>query len=315
MQPAPEVEGGSDVEYHTLSAEGILASRLVVDNKTLPAPSFRMALFTNVVAFGALLVYALCVNLTNPSTSRVFILERNPALSFPYVTSQVPVSMLVILCIGVPSAAILSAVPFLRYNQTKTQAGSAFYACLILFLTLGQCLLMSDAITNSIKVLVLRPRPNFFARCDYKGFQTAMSSANFTSYNTQTQANVQGSTSYCLAAHSTVVDSVLSFPSGHSSLSWAAMTFISLLVKYTIEQYSPFKFLSLHGILFAAPLYLSAWIAITRIQDFYHHTDDVMMGSFIGAATTIFVFRNGRDLLDEFRCLRRGEPKGQSRAA
>lgn len=314
MQPTPEVEDGGDVEYHTLSAEGT-GRVLLVDNEAVHAPSYRGALFTHFVAFAALLVYALCVNLTKTITSSVYILEKNPALSFPLVSSQVPVSMLVGICIGVPSAAIVLAVPFLRYNQTKTQAGSVFNACLILFLTLGQCLLMSDAITNTIKVLVLRPRPNFFARCDYKGFQTAMSSGNYTSYNAQTQANVQGSTSYCLAPQTTVVDSVLSFPSGHSSLSWAAMTFISLLVKYTIDQYSPFKILSPHGVLFAAPLYLSAWIAITRIQDYYHHTDDVMMGSFIGATTSIYVFRNGKELLDEFRCLRRGELKGQSRAA
>lgn len=256
--------------------------------------------------FAAFLVYSVCTGQSNVNTSGVFFLERDPTLSFPLKTAQVPVSMLYGLSFGIPSAVIfICTILFFKYKPNTREwlcISSGYYplVCVTfyLLLTLFQCLLLADGITNTIKILVLRPRPNFFAYCNYKGYNDAMTSNNFTSYNSMTIPGVQGSISSCESE--STVDPVLSFPSGHSSLSWSAMVFVSLLVKYTIKLYSHFNLLSYHGILVVAPLYLSGWIAITRIQDFYHHCDDVMMGSFIGASCSYFIFTACQPFVDEF---------------
>jgi membrane-associated phospholipid phosphatase len=255
--------------------------------------------------FAIFLAYALFTGESTVSTSGVFFLERDPTLSFPYKTEQVSVAMLYGISIGVPATVIFICTLFLfKYKPCIRQwlcIGSSqfpfFSVTFFLLITLLQCLLFTDGVTNTIKILVLRPRPNFFAYCNYKGYNDAMISNNFTSYDAQTLTNQQGSTSSCLSDNT--MDPVLSFPSGHSAFSWAGMTFISLLVKYTIGLFTKFELVSYHGILVVAPLYLSGWIAITRIQDFYHHTDDCMMGAFIGASVSYFIFTSAQPFLDE----------------
>jgi len=309
-----EAVGSGDSQYRKLDniEEGVKPAGAGIEPTA--TDSWRSELAQHFAVFVALLIWALCVGLGSVNTSKVFILERDPTISFPYVKAQVPVSMLAGISVGIPCAfVVICATLVFRYNNSSNS--NSYYVALAktilyLLLTLAQCLLLADGVTNTIKVLVLRPRPNFLAYCNYKGFQTASSSGNYTSYNLATQPNAVGSTSFCLSK-SSLPDSVLSFPSGHSSLSFAGMTFISLLIKYSIEVWGQFQLLGLHGAIFVAPLFLSSWIAITRIQDYFHHEDDVMMGCFIGASASLFVFNAARPLLDGCGVRRACSPQGK----
>jgi membrane-associated phospholipid phosphatase len=291
-----EAGGSGDSHYRKLDniEEG---QQKASEIEPTAADSWRSDLARHFAVFVVLLIWALCIGLGKVDTSRIVILERDPSISFPYVNAQFPVSLLVGFSVGAPCGfVVICATLVFRYNSSSKNYVTVLTMAFLL-LTLAQCLLLADGITNTIKVLVLRPRPNFLAYCDYKGFQLASSSGNYTSYNLATQPNAVGSTSSCLSK-SSLPDSVLSFPSGHSSLSFAGMTFVSLLLKHAIEGWGQFKLLGLHGAIVAAPLFLSSWVAITRIQDYFHHEDDVMMGSFIGASASIFVFNAAKPLLD-----------------
>ena len=313
MTPDAGDEDDAGMTYRALPATAMPEQ---LDGKGGTTSSEQRARLGHFSVFVALLVYALCVSLgkVNVNNNTVFFIERDPAISFPYKSSQVPVSMLEGIAIGVPLAFIaICTLFFLKYKQAKSLyvlGNTSYY----LIFSLAQCLLGTDAVTNTIKVLVLRPRPNFLAYCNYKGYYDAMQSGNYSAYNHATTAGVVGSTANCLS-QSHFPDAVLSFPSGHSSTSWAGMTFISLLLKYAIEQHEPFRLLSWHGAVFIAPLYLSAWVSITRIQDYYHHEDDCMMGAFIGATTSFYVFKAVTHLLDTYCCQKRGGEGKRSDAA
>lgn len=271
----------------------------------LPDKKSKVAI---VVAALICLAYALAMSLSKRCDSNVFILERDPTISFPHVKEQVSVAALEGISIGLPALAIFLSSALQKYKAHNSALASLLNFYLYCGLGLAICLLATDAITNNVKILVLRPRPNFFAYCDYKGYGSAMNSGNYTLYNSVTTANAIGSVSACTASAATVKDSVLSFPSGHSSLSFAAMTYIALLARYTIAQRRPFFLLSFDGLVVIAPFYLSAWIAITRIQDFYHHCDDVMMGSTIGICCSWAVFRCVSLLLSRHVCAEATRP-------
>ena len=253
------------------------------------------------------IIYAACMHLAyKENLSKVWFLERDPTLSFPHVIEQVSVQALEGISIGIPIFFILLCSAALKY---RLGTGACFFRGIsleiyfYLLVGLAQALLLTDAITTNVKIMVMRPRPNFFAYCNYKGYGSAMTSGNYTSYDAQTTANIIGTISSCLASTGSVDDSVLSFPSGHSSMSWAGMTFISLLLKLTISQRKRFVFASIDGVVFIAPLYLSAWVAITRIVDYYHHCDDCMMGATIGVITTFHIWKCTEALLNQHVCL------------
>ena len=90
-------------------------------------------------------------------------------------------------------------------------------------------------------------------------------------------------------------DAVSSFPSGHTSISFCGLTYASAvlwhdigapLVKLPRMHILTFPLL----LLFMSPLLLAMWIAVTRVQDYYHNYDDITAGAFIGMASSLMVF-------------------------
>lgn len=238
----------------------------------------------------AIVVYAACMALVAPPLSGYPILERDPALSFPYVKSTVPTSTLVILAILVPGCLMLLGLTAacVRYKRDARSWATAVGAHA---LAIAQALLLTMAITDTIKNVTAYPRPNFFAYCDYAGYREAVASGNLTAYNTATTAGGLGSPSRCLGQAHDVEDAQLSFPSGHSSISFAAMSLATLYARHALGV-RPGVVASAQALLASAPLALAAWIAITRVRDRYHNTVDVLCGAAIGAAVGWQVWRH-----------------------
>jgi len=82
-----------------------------------------------------------------------------------------------------------------------------------------------------------------------------------------------------------------SFPSGHASLSFATMVFISL---YFTGKFKVFAVhsgsLVLKGVLILSPLYLAMFIAISRTMDYHHSFADIIAGSLLGAGIGLFCY-------------------------
>ena len=133
------------------------------------------------------------VTTMNPFTH--FIIERDPALSYPYVTSEtVPVTLLGVYALLLP-LVVLALYGVLGFGQLpsyrlKRALGTDrlphALARWVVLLGWVMATLLCQLFTQCVKVYGGRPRPNFFAMCNYQGYNDAMKSGNFTSYDTHT---------------------------------------------------------------------------------------------------------------------------------
>lgn len=128
----------------------------------------------------------------------------------------------------------------------------------------------SEMVTQTLKAIVARRRPNFYALC---GFDAATKMCTGTPFWR------------CEAQHS--------FPSGHSSLTVCAATFLSLFwVSHILRR----PRWSINGKRLAivctiTPLYgLALHVASTRLVDKFHHYDDVLAGCLLGVLVPTVTF-------------------------
>jgi diacylglycerol diphosphate phosphatase / phosphatidate phosphatase len=88
----------------------------------------------------------------------------------------------------------------------------------------------------------------------------------------------------CTGAPKLVAEGRRSFPSGHSSSVFGGMSFISLLLTDHFLVFDGsgriYKFL-----IFLIPLLTACLVSISRIVDYRHHWDDVLVGSSIGCVS------------------------------
>lgn len=149
-------------------------------------------------------------------------------------------------------------------------------------LSCGLALSVCICATNVIKIYAAIPRPSFFARCDYKGYASAIATQNFTAYRAAITVGNLGSLSFCEAATADVNDAVRSFPSGHSSLSFSGLFFLTLSLRALLGVRDYF---SMRALIAGTPLALSTWIAVTRLIDGAHSTADVATGVALGLSS------------------------------
>lgn len=116
-------------------------------------------------------------------------------------------------------------------------------------LTLAYCI--NGIITSSLKLVVGRPRPNFFLRCFPEGFGTAIDE--------------------CTGEYNGMMDGRKSFPSGHSSFAFTGMIYMMLHITGNIDLRKQ-RFGRGAIIVGITLLPLSAClIAASRTADYHHH--------------------------------------------
>jgi len=114
----------------------------------------------------------------------------------------------------------------------------------------------SEGSTQLLKHWVLRRRPNFYHLCQF---------------NMKTRQ--------CDAAYHEVLEAQMSFPSGHSSLSWCGMVVLTwFLLKRRPHGCGKIYFL----VSVVLPLAFATFVASSRIVDHWHHVSDVLTGVFLG---------------------------------
>ena len=136
----------------------------------------------------------------------------------------------------------------------------------------------SEGVTCTLKLFVSRHRPNFYALC---GFDVA--------------------TKTCMAMPlRRVHEAALSFPSGHSSLTFCGMTLIMYFLHGRLSLVTPASTISVRklgisiqvwphksllGVLACVvPLSYAFFVAASRIRDKWHHPSDVIAGTMLGLA-------------------------------
>ena len=246
------------------------------DNKHVKINQF----ISEVVACVALVIYAaVTINLA-PMPTPFF--ERDPSISFAFVEDTVSVGMLAGLAVGVPITCV-GIGHVVRAYTSKASRRALVLSLAWTLLSFAQAVILTLAITDTIKNAFARHRPSFLARCDYAGYRAAAVTQNFTAYYAATTAGQFGDLSRCIGPSVDIADGQRSFPSGHASMAFAGLMWLTLYLRL-VADVSPHVHFSFEAILCTSPLVLAMWVAITRVRDRAHNVDDVMAGALLGAA-------------------------------
>ncbi|KAJ1521192.1 hypothetical protein ONE63_002882 [Megalurothrips usitatus] len=210
----------------------------------------------------ALSLVALFLNRVHPFTRKIhpeeLWLYKNPRTD-SYVTS----TTLWVSSLVVPITVVL-CVSFVRRKSSDALQG--FLACSL------ACIL-SALLTNSIKIVVGRPRPDFFWRCFPDGVAT--------------------SDLECTGDEAIIVEGRKSFPSGHSSWAFAGLGFLSMYLAGKLHTFSSEgKGQALKLIAPLIPFFSALMIALSRTCDYHHHWQDVFCGSVLGFLCAYFSYHH-----------------------
>ena len=185
-------------------------------------------------------------------------------LNFDLLPQTVPASMLLLI------AVVLPLILLLVLGVCSGPSGDAHSGLCVYFLAVG----MNSFVTDMMKNYCGKFRPNFYQMC---------------AFDTNTKA-----------CGNDVVNAHLSFPSGHSSLSFCAMTVISLYLLgkvglhrmppagMVIKNYPSLKTKLLAWLSFAFPFSVAVFVAASRVHDYYHHPADIVTGAAIGTVCAHF---------------------------
>jgi len=258
-----------------------------------------------------LITIAAIINFKAKPFGRFFV-ERDPTLSYPYIADQsVPISFLVIISYVIPTIIIIGTQILFRLTKDRSKEvidhPCSAYTEHPLHPHVGmiEALGLTLFITFILKNFVGRLRPNFFAYCNYKGYRNALMSGNFTSYNNITQAGVIGSIEFCLETSlANINDSQSSFPSGHSSLSFAGLTFLSFYLFHVAPHHfntrnHTIRLLAIKIAILLILFISAAFVAGSRTRDYWHNFDDILAGAVLGFGSAVFSFWANHDRLED----------------
>jgi len=234
-----------------------------------------------------------------------FFVERDPALSYPYSPNQsVSVPVLIVVAVIVPM--IIVFISQILFHTTKKRMRTfldhpiSTYTENIFMphLAMIQSVIFSIFITLVLKSYVGRLRPNFFAMCNYKGYRNALISGNFTAYDNLTVSGAVGSLSHCWETDSSVVhEAQYSFPSGHASLAFSGLIYLSLFLYHITPHSFKFQNSSIRIRVMTVKVFIllilfmaAALIAGSRTRDYWHNFDDIFAGSALGCGCALLSF-------------------------
>lgn len=133
--------------------------------------------------------------------------------------------------------------------------------------------LITGVITDAIKDAVGRPRPDFFWRCFPDGKDAYDSWGNVV----------------CHGDLNDIREGHKSFPSGHTSWSFAGLGFLSLYLSGKIRVFDRKGHVA-KVCLTLLPLLVASLVAVSRVDDYWHHWQDVFAGGLIGLVVAVICY-------------------------
>ncbi|CAI6011826.1 unnamed protein product, partial [Closterium sp. NIES-65] len=210
------------------------------------------------VDWGVLLLIvagAIAVNFIEPFP-RFVDSEDMEGLMYPLLDNTVP-------SWAVPLIALApAAIAFLVHYAIRKDIVDIHHSVLGLLFAFFSTILITDA----LKVSVGRPRPDFFIRCFPSGVPVYSSSGN----------------ALCNGIPSVVSEGRKSFPSGHASVSFSGLAYLSFFLAAKLHSLSSSATHLWRLLPPALPLVGGVAVGITRIDDYWHFPFDVFVGSLIG---------------------------------
>lgn len=187
--------------------------------------------------------------------------------SYPLLTDTVPPWMVPPIAFMVPSLAI-ALFHFIKFPpRADTHAA---------LLGLFSAVLVNAIITNGVKIMVGRPRPDFMARCWPGGAKIVWNSDG---------------TPACSANSVRPDDGRKSFPSGHTSWSTTGLGYLSFWVAGKLQCFDCKGGQPWRIVIAVLPISGAVYIGLTRIEDYWHHWEDVLAGFILGSLVAYTFYR------------------------
>ncbi|KAI5449429.1 hypothetical protein NCC49_004713 [Naganishia albida] len=188
----------------------------------------------------------------------------------PFKAEHVPPLLLFIISLAVPLVFLVAVGAGVYKSRWDVHNG-------VLGLFMG--FTVTGVVTQIVKMGVGRPRPDLISRCQpYEGAHDAPV-YGLSNYTICTQEN----------AH-LLNDGFKSFPSGHSSLSFAGMGFLAFYLAGKMHL-ADVKGHRTRAWLALSPLLASTMVAVSRTADNRHHWQDVTVGSLLGLGIAWVAYR------------------------
>ncbi|KAL4425952.1 hypothetical protein ABPG75_009968 [Micractinium tetrahymenae] len=187
--------------------------------------------------------------------------------SFPLKRNHVPAWA--VPCVAVFST-LLVILAFLAAGRISR--AEAHHACLLAV----SCVAATGLLTNWIKVNIGRPRPHFVHRCWPNGLRPVFS---------------KDGTPICADGAVDVFEGIKSFPSGHTSWATSGLGFLTFWLLGKLRVFADGAAAPERFALAMAPLLGAAWIGMSRIQDYWHHVEDVCAGFMLGLLMAFCYYR------------------------
>ncbi|OWZ36704.1 PAP2 domain-containing protein [Cryptococcus neoformans C23] len=194
---------------------------------------------------------------------------------------RVPPVLLVFFSIVVPLLVLVPLSSLIARNAWDTHNS---------VLGLLMSYTMTGVVTQIIKMSVGRPRPDLIARC--MPVEGAMDHPVFGLSNV----------SICTNTNAFILDDGFkSFPSGHSSMSFAGLGFLSLYLAGKMHLWDNGGHRT-RAWAALSPLLGAAMVAISRTEDNRHHWQDVLVGSILGLFIAWVAYRTYYPPLSHSQC-------------
>lgn len=185
-------------------------------------------------------------------------------LRYPMKPNTIPVWAVPIYAVILPM--LIFAVIYVK----KKNAYDLHHAILGLLFSV----LITGVLTDAIKDGVGRPRPNFYYRCFPDGVP------NYEAITRQV---------ICHGDAKVIKEGHKSFPSGHTSWSFAGLGFLSWYLAGKIRVFDRGGHIAKLCIVIL-PLLFAAMVGVSRVADYWHHWQDVFAGGILGLVVASFCY-------------------------
>ncbi|KAI9503617.1 hypothetical protein GGI25_004861 [Coemansia spiralis] len=185
------------------------------------------------------------------------------SIQYPHKPDSIPFYAAVLLCFVLPLVVIILWAGLIRRSFHDMNSG-----------VLGLCLsiVLNMMITNTVKNLAGRLRPDFIDRCNLD---------KDTALSLQPAIGMVTSAICKQTDKSVFWDGMRSFPSGHTSFSFAGFTYLSLWLAGHL-RIGDRRGRTYKSFITLVPELAALLIGISRTKDYRHHWQDVLAGAILG---------------------------------